>query len=94
MLIFLGLIKTPQDVATVAGSLGGLYTLIGTVAGAYFGIKSTQDTTDKAARQVEDANARAERASDRARLAHGRLNPQDPVVDNLLERERGDLPNR
>ena len=59
--IFAGLIKTPSDFATVAGTMGGLFTLLGTVAGAYFGIKSTNDTIDKAQKQVEAANARTER---------------------------------
>jgi hypothetical protein len=58
MLIFRGLIEAPEDVAIVSGALGVLFTLIGTVAGAYFGIKSTQDTTDKAAKQVEEAHKR------------------------------------
>ncbi len=61
MLIFHGLIKEPQDVAIISGALGGLFTLIGTVTGAYFGIKSTQDTTDKARKQVEEQSARTER---------------------------------
>jgi hypothetical protein len=60
--IFTGLIKTPSDFATVAGTMGGLFTLLGTVAGAYFGIKSTNDTIDKVRKQVEVANARTERA--------------------------------
>lgn len=60
--IFTGLIKTPSDFATVAGTMGGLFTLLGTVAGAYFGIKSTNDTIDKARKQVDAANARTERA--------------------------------
>ena len=94
MLVFRGLVKEPEDAAIVAGALGGLFTLIGTVAGAYFGIKSTQDTTDKAARQVEDANARSERANSRAQVAYGRLNPEDPSVRSLLEREESNLPGR
>jgi hypothetical protein len=69
MLVFKGLIEKPADVAIVSGALGVLFTFIGTLAGAYFGIKSTQDTTDKAAKQVEAANARTERAHRDARWA-------------------------
>jgi hypothetical protein len=62
MLVFQDLIKAPADIAIVSGALGGLFTLIGTLAGAYFGIKSTQDTTEKARQQVEEAHER-ERAA-------------------------------
>jgi hypothetical protein len=56
MLIFRSLIGAPEDVAILSGALGGLFTLIGTVVGAYFGIKSTQDTNDKAAARVDEAH--------------------------------------
>jgi hypothetical protein len=71
MLIFHGLIKAPADVAIVSGALGGLFTLIGTVAGAYFGIKSTQDTTDKADKRTREEAQRTERANQAARRALG-----------------------
>jgi hypothetical protein len=66
---FQNLIKKPADVAVVAGALGALFTLIGTVVGAYFGIKSTNDTTDKARKQVDEANKRTERANKEAKDA-------------------------
>jgi hypothetical protein len=71
MLIFHGLIKAPGDVTIVSGALGGLFTLIGTVAGAYFGIKSTQDTTDKADKRGREEAERTERANQAARKALG-----------------------
>jgi flagellar basal body-associated protein FliL len=49
------LIKSSTDLATVMGTLGGLFTLIGTVAGAYFGIKVSGDQ----AKHTEAANKRA-----------------------------------
>jgi hypothetical protein len=71
MLLFKGLINAPADVAVVSGALGVLFTLIGTVAAAYFGIKSTQDTTDKAAQQLKEEAQRTERANQAARKALG-----------------------
>jgi hypothetical protein len=69
MWYFQDLIKKPADVAVVSGELGALFTLIGTVVGAYFGIKSTNDTVDKARKQVDEANDRTERAHQAAREA-------------------------
>jgi hypothetical protein len=84
MVIFRGLIQAPEDAATVAGALGGLFTLIGTVAGAYFGIKSTQDTTDKADRRTQEANQRTQEESDKARRASLLVNSNDPDARKLL----------
>jgi hypothetical protein len=64
-----GLIKTPADFATVSAAMGGLFTLIGTVAGAYFGVKSSSDAADRAKTQVDEANVRTERANQAARAA-------------------------
>jgi hypothetical protein len=81
LLTFQGLIQAPEDVATVAGAVGGLFTFLGTLAGAFFGIKSTQDTTDKAdARSREDAE-RTREATEKARKASLMVNPQDPNVN-------------
>ena len=71
MLLFKGLINAPADVAIVSGALGVLFTLIGTVVAAYFGIKSTQDTTDKARQQLKEEAQRTERANQAARRALG-----------------------
>ena len=53
MWLFQDLIKAPEDAAIVSGAVGGLFTLIGTVTGAYFGIKSTSDANDKARAERE-----------------------------------------
>ena len=47
----------------VTGALGALFTLIGTVAGAYFGIKRSSDTEDKANKRVQEANRVARNAA-------------------------------
>jgi hypothetical protein len=72
MWLFRGLIKNPEDAAIVSGALGVLFTLIGTVAGAYFAVKSTQDTADKAAKRVEEEAKRTERANQAARSTSGK----------------------
>jgi Kef-type K+ transport system membrane component KefB len=56
-----------QDAAT---SLGSLFTLIGTVAGAYFGIKVSNDTSARSQGAIERAHGRAEEANERAQQAH------------------------
>jgi hypothetical protein len=76
-----------EDAAVVTGALGSLFTLIGTVVGAYFGIKVSNDTADRAQSALKTANERVEKANDKARLAYGRLNPQDSNVGDLLGRE-------
>jgi hypothetical protein len=62
MLLFHGLIDKPAHVARVSAALGVLFTFIGTVAGSYFAVKSTQDTTDKANRRSREDAERTERA--------------------------------
>jgi hypothetical protein len=59
---------TELDSTAVAGALGALFTLIGTVSGAYFGIKRSSDTEDKAYKRVQEAN-------EAARNAAGALDP-------------------
>jgi hypothetical protein len=77
-----GLIKTPADFATVSAAMGGLFTLIGTVAGAYFGVKSSSDAADRAKKQVDEArkqvdeaNVRTERANRSAKAALLEVDP-------------------
>ena len=72
MLLFRGLFEDP---AVVTGSLGALFTLLGTVAGAYFGVKSSSDTADRAKKQVDEANARTERANKSAKAALLEVDP-------------------
>jgi hypothetical protein len=56
-----------QDAAT---PLGSLFTLIGTVAGAYFGIKVSNDTSARSQGAIERAHGSAEEANKRAQQAH------------------------
>jgi hypothetical protein len=51
------------DSAAVTAALGALFTLIGTVSGAYFGIKSSSDTADKADRTTKEAQEKASNAA-------------------------------
>jgi hypothetical protein len=46
-----------------------MFTFIDTVAGAYFGIRITQDTTDKGGRKSSEEAQRTERANQAARNA-------------------------
>lgn len=66
MLVFAGLFKEASQVTT---ALGTLFTLIGTVVGAYFGIKSTNDAVDKAQGEIRAANKSA-------KAALGELDPE------------------
>jgi hypothetical protein len=59
MAIFRGLFEEAAEVTTV---LSSLFTVIGTVLGAYFGIKASSDTTDKARGAIERANDTANKA--------------------------------
>jgi hypothetical protein len=53
---------TELDATAVAGALGALLTLIGTVSGAYFGIKKSSDTEDKADKTTKEAHESAKNA--------------------------------
>jgi len=64
-----------EDPAVVTGALGALFTLVGTVAGSYFGVKSSSDTADRAKKQVDEANARTERAEKSAKAALLEVDP-------------------
>jgi hypothetical protein len=72
MLLFRDLFEDP---AVVTGALGALFTLLGPVAGAYFGIKSSSDTADRAKKQVDEASARTERANRSAKSALLEVDP-------------------
>jgi hypothetical protein len=84
MFIFGGLF---QEAATVTAALGSLFTLIGTVVGAYFGIKASSDTAERAQSIIRTANDQTQRANDFAREAYGMLDPKDPIVAEKLKRE-------
>jgi hypothetical protein len=53
---------TFKEAALVTTALSTLFGIFGTVLGAYFGIKSSNDTSDKARREVAQANDKAGRA--------------------------------
>ena len=72
------LIKSSTDLATVMGALGGLFTLIGTVAGAYFGIKLSGD-------QVQNTEAANKRALNTAI----EVDPKSPEAQDLRQSLRG-----
>jgi hypothetical protein len=75
---------TELDAAAVTGALGALFTLIGTISGAYFGIKKSSDTEDKGRAAERAANARAEEANKVTREAVGVMNPTE--WENVRER--------
>ena len=59
MVIFRNLFEEAAEVTT---ALSSLFTIIGTVLGAYFGIKVSSDTTDKTRGALERANDTTNRA--------------------------------
>jgi len=63
------------DIANMTAALGPLYTLFGTLVGAYFGIKATNDANDKARVEVK-------RANDKTNKALAALDPEkaNPIV--------------
>jgi hypothetical protein len=54
---------TKFDSAAATAALGALFTLIGTVCGAYFGIKNSSNTADRAERTTKEAQERASNAA-------------------------------
>jgi hypothetical protein len=50
------------EAALVTTAMSTLFGIFGTVVGAYFGIKSSNDTIDKSRRDVAEANDKASRA--------------------------------
>jgi len=59
MLIFRGLFENATDVTAV---LSSLFAVVGTLIGAYFGIKASSDVTDKTRNTIERANEVTNRA--------------------------------
>ena len=80
------LIDSPKDLATVTGVLGSLYTLIGTVTGAYFGIKVSSDAADRTERAESAAANSTEKANRDAKEAALALNPESEVAQRILTR--------
>ena len=60
LILYRSVFTEATDITTLVASL---FTVVGAVVGAYFGIKSTNDTTDKAIGQVEKEAKRTERAN-------------------------------
>jgi predicted lipid-binding transport protein (Tim44 family) len=78
-----------NNATTVIAALGSLFTLIGTIVGAYFGIKVSNDTSERthgaiekahgsameANEKTQQANERAQKANDTAKKALAELDP-------------------
>jgi uncharacterized protein YjbJ (UPF0337 family) len=80
-----------NNATTVIAALGSLFTLIGTIVGAYFGIKVTNDTSERTHGAVEkahgsamEANEKTQKANDTAKKALAELNPD--VARRIVER--------
>jgi hypothetical protein len=79
MLIFGDLFN---NATTVIAAFGALFTLIGTIVGAYFGIKVSNDTSERSQGAIEkahgsamEATEKAQRANDKAQQALAELDP-------------------
>jgi hypothetical protein len=59
-----------QNSTDVTTLLGNWFTVVGTLVGAYFGVKASSDATDKTQGAIQTAN-------DTANRALGALNPAD-----------------
>jgi hypothetical protein len=93
------------NATTVIAALGSLFTLIGTIVGAYFGIKVSNDTSERSQGAIEKAHGSAmeanEKANEKTQKANERAQEandtaQDalaaldpPVANQILEKRRG-----
>jgi len=68
---------TELDATAVVGALGALFTLIGTISGAYFGVKKSSDTEDKGRAAERTASARAQKANKTTIEAAGAMAPTE-----------------
>ena len=59
-----------KNATTVIAALGSLFTLIGTIVGAYFGIKVSSDTSERSQGAVDKAHGSAMEATEKAQKAH------------------------
>lgn len=59
-----------RNATAVTAALGSLFTLIGTVVGAYFGIKVSNDTAERSHGAIERAQDRVSEANERAEQSH------------------------
>lgn len=76
-LIALIAFSTKLEATVVTGALGALFTLIGTISGAYFGVKKSSDTEDKGRVAERTANARVQEANKVATEAAGAMEPTE-----------------
>ncbi len=74
-----------------SGPLGSLFTLIGTVAGAYFGIKVSNDTSERSQGAIERAHSRTEEAHNKTERALAELDPS--VARRIVSGGSGDAPS-
>jgi hypothetical protein len=86
-----------KNATTVTTALGSLFTLTGTIVGAYFGIKVSNDTSERSQGAIERAHSSAQEASRRAEQAHGTaqqaLAELDPKVDRrIVQGDSGEAP--
>jgi uncharacterized membrane protein len=81
-----------KNATTVIAALGSLFTLIGTIVGAYFGIKVSSDTSERSQGAIERAHGSTEEATRRAEQAHvtaqQALAELDPTVARKIVQER------
>ena len=87
-----------KNATTVIAAFGSLFTLIGTIVGAYFGIKVSNDTSERsngaiekahgsameANEKMQKANESAQKANDTAKKALAELNPD--VARRIVDR--------
>jgi hypothetical protein len=59
LVMYQGVFENASDVTTV---LGSWFTVVGTLVGAYFGIKASSDATDRAQGAIQTANNTANQA--------------------------------
>jgi hypothetical protein len=81
LVVYRGLFENATDITTV---LGSWFTVVGTLVGAYFGVKAASDITDKTQGAIVSANNTANQAlgalnpSDASKIV-GSPPPQDPA---------------
>jgi hypothetical protein len=73
MVIFKDLFESATEVTTV---LGSLFAVVGTVVGAYFGIKSSADTRDRMLGTIESVQGERNRANELSKRALAELDQE------------------
>ena len=87
-LVFLFSILTFGDLfknaTTVIAALGSLFTLIGTIVGAYFGIKVSSDTSERSHGAIEKAHGSAMEANEKTQQANERAQQANDTAKKAL----------